>query len=280
MNEGREAFPEQRSWVAMSKLRMSLTLILVVSVLFSACSQSKKESQDPQKTAPEPLRVGMSPDYPPMIFMQEGKYAGVEADFARGLAREFMRPLLFVPMRWEQLIPALMDGKVDLIMSGMTATLARKMRIDFTEPYFTARLVAAMRAVDKGKYDSRESILQTQGSVGVIPGTTADAFVQRNMPKARRVAIAEVRHAALELKTMKIDLFISDGPAVVWLVSENEGELAGFWEALSEEPLAWGVRRGDREMLTAVNGILEKWKGDGTVDEVLNRWLPYLERIK
>lgn len=264
----------------MGKLRTRFTLLLLVLVLFSACSRSKQESQDLQATEPEPLRIGMSPDYPPMIFMQEGKYAGVEADFARGLAREFRRPLLFLPMRWEQLIPALMDGKVDLIMSGMTATLARKMRIDFTEPYFTARLVAAIRAVDKGKFDSRESILESDGSVGVIPGTTADAFVQRNMPKARRIAIAEVRHAALELKTMKIDLFISDGPGVVWLVSENEGDLAGFWEALSEEPLAWGVRRGDQEMLTAVNRILEKWKGDGTVDEVLNRWLPYLERIR
>jgi polar amino acid transport system substrate-binding protein len=154
------------------------------------------------------------------------------------------------------------------------------MRIDFTEPYFTAMLVGAMRSTDKEKFASKESVLTTQSSVGVIPGTTADAFVQRNLPNARRIAIAEIRHAALELKTMKIDLFISDGPGVVWLVSENEAELAGFWQALAEEPLAWGVRRGNQEMLTSVNRILEKWKSDGTVDKVLNRWLPYLERIK
>jgi polar amino acid transport system substrate-binding protein len=266
--------------MAMVKPRISIIVLVLVFLVFCACGKSKQDDQDLQKPEREPLRIGMTPNYPPMIFMQDGRYAGIEADFARGLAREFQRPLLFLPMKWEQLIPALLEGKIDLIMSGMTATLARKMRIDFSDPYFTAMLVGAMRSTDKEKYDSRESILQMHGSVGVIPGTTADAFVQRNLPNARRIAIAEVRHAALELKTMKIDLFISDGPGIVWLVSENEAELAGFWKALAEEPLAWGVRRGDEEMLTSVNRILEKWKSDGTVDEVLTRWLPYLERIK
>ena len=264
----------------MVKPRISIIALVLVSLLFSACGKSKQDDQDLRKPEREPLRIGITPNYPPMIFMQGGRYAGIEADFARGLSREFQRPLLFLPLQWEQLIPALMEGKIDLIMSGMTATLARKMRIDFSDPYFTAMLVGAMRSTDKEKYTSKESILQTQGNVGVIPGTTADAFVQKNLLRGRRIAIAEIRHAALELKTMKIDLFISDGPGIVWLVSENEAELAGFWEALAEEPLAWGVRRGDQEMLSAVNGILEKWMNDGTVDEVLTRWLPYLERIR
>jgi ABC-type amino acid transport substrate-binding protein len=266
----------------MSKLRITVLVLVVVPLVFNACGGPKQDYgiQDLDEIDREALRIGMSPDYPPMIFMLDGKYAGVEADFARGLARRFNRPLLFLPMRWEHLIPALMEGKIDLIMSGMTATLPRKMRINFTDSYFTAKLVVAMRSEDRMKYNSRESILQFSGSVGVIPGTTAEAFVQRNLPKARKIAIAEVRHAALELKTMKIDLFMSDGPGVVWLVSENEAELAGFWEPFGDEPLAWGVRREDQELLTTVNGILKEWKSDGTLDQILNRWLPYLEYIK
>jgi polar amino acid transport system substrate-binding protein len=215
-----------------------------------------------------------------MIFMLDGRYAGVEADFARLLAQKFGRSVYFLPMGWDLLIPSLMEGKVDLIMSGMTATLARKMRIQFTNPYFTARLVAAMRAEDAAKYDSREKILITSGNVGVIPGTTADVFVQTNLANARRVAVAEVRHAAQELKNKRIDLFMADGPGIVWLVSENEAQLTGFWEGFEQEPLAWGVRRDDEKLLNSVNSVLETWKSDGTVDKVLTRWLPYLERIK
>ena len=263
----------------MVKLRAVIIALLVSCLFFGACGKS----EDPeafQKVEPEPLRIGMSPNSPPMIFMLDGRYAGVEADFARLLARKFGQSVYFLPMGWDQLIPALMEGKVDLIMSGMTATQARQMRIRFTDPYFTARLVVAMRAEDANKYDSREDILKTPGNVGVIPGTTADAFVQKNLANARRVAIAEVRHAAQELKNKRIDLFMSDGPGIVWLVSENEAELVGFWEGFSQEPLAWGVRQDDEELLNSVNTILETWKSDGTVDKVLTRWLPYLERIK
>lgn len=264
----------------MMKSRTAIVALLVFCLFFGACGKSKQDSQDLRPPRPEPLRIGMNPNSPPMIFMLDGRYAGIEADFARLLARKFGRSVYFLPMGWEQLIPALMEGKVDLIMSGMTATLARQMRIRFTDSYFTARLVVAMRAEDANKYDSREKILKTPGNVGVIPGTTGDAFVQKSLANARRVAIAEVGHAALELKNKRIDLFISDGPGIVWLVSENEAELAGFWEGFSEEPLAWGVRRDDEELLNSVNSILETWKSDGTVDKVLTRWLPYLERIK
>lgn len=263
----------------MAKLRTVIIALLVSCLLLGACGKS----EDPeafQKIEPEPLRIGMTPNSPPMIFMLDGRYAGIEADFARLLAQKFGRSVFFLPMAWDTLIPALMEGKVDLIMSGMTATQARQMRIRYTDPYFTARLVVAMRAEDANKYNSREDILRTPGNVGVIPGTTADAFVQKNLANARRVAIAEVRHAAQELKNKRIDLFMSDGPGIVWLVSENEAELAGFWEGFSEEPLAWGVRRDNEELLNSVNSILATWKTDGTVDKVLTRWLPYLERIK
>jgi len=264
----------------MRQSRIAVIALLVSCLLFGACSKSKQDSQDLRPPQAEPLRIGMTPVSPPMIFMLDGRYAGVEADFARLLARKFGRAVYFLPMGWDKLIPALMEGKVDLVMSGMTATRARQMRIRFTDPYFSARLVVAMRSEDANKYDSREKILKTSGNVGVIPGTTADAFVQKSLVHARRVAIAEVRHAAQELKNKRIDLFMSDGPGIVWLVSENEAEISGFWEAFSEEPLAWGVRRDDEELLNSVNGILATWKTDGTVDKVLTRWLPYLERIK
>jgi ABC-type amino acid transport substrate-binding protein len=55
----------------------------------------------------------------------------------------------------------------------------------------------------------------------------------------------------------------------------------GIWEAFNEEYIAWGVRRDDRDFLMNVNGILGKWKEDGTLNEILFKWLPsqYLHRF-
>jgi polar amino acid transport system substrate-binding protein len=172
-----------------------------------------------------------------------------------------------------------MAGKIDIIMSGMTLTQGRTMQVDFTAPYFQVGLLACMRAEDIKKYDSLERMTKSNGNVGVIPGSSADAFVTRQFPRARKIAIAKAEHAALELETRRIDLFVADGPAVAWLVSRNEADLTAFWHPLVREEFAWGVRRGDRELLTAVNGILARWKSDGTLHRVLHHWLPYLDRI-
>ena len=62
--------------------------------------------------------------------------------------------------------------------------------------------------------------------------------------------------------------------AVPERVSENE-TLKGFWEPLNEEYLGWGVHRDDSKLLTQVNFILRNWKKNGTLKEVLSKWLPY-----
>jgi ABC-type amino acid transport substrate-binding protein len=81
------------------------------------------------------LRVGVSPDAPPIAFMREGRIVGVEPDLAQALVNHFQRPLALVPMDWQSLIPALLAGRVDAIMSGMTITQAREVRVAFADPY-------------------------------------------------------------------------------------------------------------------------------------------------
>ena len=270
------------------KKRTLLSAALVFGFfLFIGCSASQ-DAVKPQddtvkaddiKTAPL-LRVGINPNFPPLVFKLNGKITGVEPTLARLLAQALGRPMQYVEMKWEELIPALMAGEIDIIMSGMTRTKAREMRIRFSDPYFKGGLLAAMRADNAEKYSSIQRILETQGDIGVMSGTTSDVFVQRHIPNARRVSIATLNDAAFALKTRRIDLFLADGPAIVWLVSGNEADLTGLWERLDEEELAWGVRRGDQELLTAINTLLEKWKKDGTLNRVLSRWIPYLDEIK
>jgi ABC-type amino acid transport substrate-binding protein len=229
------------------------------------------------------LRVGITPNYPPMIFKMNEKITGVDADLARRLGKELNRPVQFVEMGWDQQITALLEGKIDIIMSAMTITEARKVRINFTDPYLKSGLVSAIRAGDASKYTSVKSILSEIPAVGVIKGTTGEAFVRKNMSTSPRiVTLLNVSDAAPELKSRRIDVFIYDAPAVVWLVSENEADIRGVWELLNEENLGWGVRKGDDDFLKQVNTILQSWKKDGTLNEILRSWLPaqYLERFK
>jgi ABC-type amino acid transport substrate-binding protein len=226
------------------------------------------------------LRVGITPNYPPLIFKEDKEYIGAEINFAKRLGETLKLEVDFLELGWEQLIPALFTGKIDIIMSGMSITDARKIRINFTEPYLQIGLLAAMRSGDASRYTSIQDILSTSSMVGVMENTTGDAFVQKNLPKANRLVFVKISDAVFALKQKKIDLFIHDAPAIAWTVSENEASLQALWEFLNREHLAWGVRYDDEEFLDTINKILKRWKTDGTLDRELVRWLPYLRRIK
>jgi len=269
-------------------MKLSLTKIAIFflfALLFAGCATSMTAGNDSssyvQSTQNE-LRVGITPNYPPIIFKQGDTITGVEAELARKLGEELQVPVRFVILDWEDEIPSLLNGTIDIIMSGMSITKAREIRINFTEPYLKSGLVAAFRAEDSKKYTSKDSILKGFVTVGAVKDTTGDAFVKNNFPNAiRKTSFSRAGDGVSELKRRAIDIFVNDAPYVIWAVSENEADISALWEPLTEESLAWGIRKEDGKFLMDVNSILKRWKQNGTLHEVLRHWLPegYFKRI-
>ncbi len=258
-----------------------LVLVLVAALLIwgGVIHSAEKGSADKAQVSQRPvLRVGVAPTYPPMIFKLNNKITGMEADFAALLGNILDRDVTFVELSFTQLITALMEGKIDIAMSGMTATKAREVRVSFTDPYLKIGQVAMMRVQDASKYNSLMSIRECSAAVGVVKGTTGEVYVRANFPKAGPiVTVNNVREGVDSLNFRRIDLFVYDAPAIVWLVSENEATLKGFWEPLNDEYLAWAVNRDNQALLKAANTALAMWKNDGTVAQLVKKWLPYLK---
>jgi polar amino acid transport system substrate-binding protein len=263
----------------MTRSPLRLVLLFVAITTWAGCAQDYYRADPPQAEVPlNALRVGVTPTYPPIVFRQGGQIAGVEADLARLLGARLGRPVYFADVAWDQQVDALLARRTDIIMSGMSVTEARAVRIAFTDPYLEVGLMAAVRTEDARRYGSREALLQAPATVGVVERTTGDVFVQQNFPNARRVPFSLAKDGALALRHRTIDVFVHDGPSIAWLVSANEADLAGLWQPLNRENLAWGVRRDDPELLAQINEALGVWKRDGTLTGVLVRWLPYLGR--
>jgi polar amino acid transport system substrate-binding protein len=244
---------------------------LVVAVAVAALVACGPSAPRPKK--PGILLVGLSPDTPPIAFRTGDQLTGLEVDFARRLAADLGREVRFVEMHFEDLIPALLDRRIDVIMSGMTITNARKFRLAFADPYLKSGLVGLVRREDFKRYDDVDRILGASGPVGVRRGTTGEKFVAERMPNARLVVYPTSADAALELRQNRIDLFINDAPVVAWLVSAHEADLAGVWKPLTHDELAWAFRPDDERLRTAANEILARWKADGTSKAILGRWL-------
>jgi len=249
-------------------------LICLFAICLAGCAA---KSQVVYEKAVKPLRIGISTTYPPVAFKEKvgGNPVGIEVDFAKKLSRKLSRPIQFVELKFDQLIPALLKNEIDIIMSGMSVTKARQVRIAFTEPYLTNGLMTLMRDETIKEYDTPEKLYSTTGTIGVQKDTTADTFVRRKCPYANVASYLLKSDAVRQLKNGTINFVVADAPAVAWYVSENETELTALFVPLTEEYLAWGVRHNDKQLQNSLNAVLNDWRKDGTLKAVLKSWLPY-----
>jgi len=221
-----------------------------------------------------PLRVGITPNLPPLAFKQNGKIVGIEADFAQQLGKELGREVKFVELDWEDQIPDLLDGKTDIIMSGMTVTKTRQFRVNFCAPYLRSGQMALVRREDLYRYALGFPVVPP-GVIGVEKATTGDFLVQQEFTLSKRKDFTSGEQAVKALKKKQIGLFIADAPTIWWLASENETDgLVSVPIQLTDELLAWAVNKSDPELLSDANKALGKWQQDGQATQLIKRWLP------
>lgn len=250
----------------MNSLRSLLLFFLVLPGLMPPLAIGAAETA--------PLRVGVTPLFPPMIYKEGGQFAGVEVDFANAIGKELGRRIQLVEVRWEDQIEALSEGRTDIIMSSMSITRARQLRAEFCQPYLRIGQMALIRREDGPKY-ALGFPLAPEGAIGVIKGTTGDFVVQQEFVRSKRKEMKAPEQAAKALLKGQVNLFICDSPVIWWLAGTHEAEgLAVVPIVLSEERLAWAVRRSDPALLEAVNGVLAKLQKDGRADGIIRRWIP------
>ena len=167
-------------------------------------------------------------------------------------------------------------------MSGMSITKMRQVRIEFSRPYFRT----GQMALTRNKYLKRIPHnyygihgMSIWARFGVVRGTVGETFVQQNFGRAKKIVPYETsRQAAEDLSKGRIDLLIHDGPIIFLLAAENETRgLAVIRSLLSEEYLAWGIRKNDLELLEAANNFVDMMIKKNELDPIINRWIPYKE---
>ena len=245
--------------------------LLLIAALISGCTS----------VAPDPsiLRVGVTPDSPPVIFKQGGSISGMEASFAEQLGEGLGRKVVFIEVPWKKQIDALERNKTDIIMSGMTITPARSVRVNFAVPYLRSGLTGLFRRDAynaKGLVNSL-AINQMKG-IGYVKNTSGEFFVMQNFSSFEKKGYSSAKAAARALKKGKVNIVIHDAPMLWQIFAENEAELVAFPEFLNVEPLAWAVRKSDLKMLDDINAQLKSMDEAGIRQRIIKNWIPVLNR--
>jgi polar amino acid transport system substrate-binding protein len=253
-------------------MRRRLLLIILFTGILTGCASTVTTTSPVADV--DPLRVGVVPNYEPVIFKQGGEIRGIEADLAGLMAESLGRSVELVELSWFELIPALEASRIDIIMSGMSVTPARREQVLFTDPYMQVGQMALIRTVDLGRISDPLSLYRTREKIGFEHGTTGEDFVSTRLAWAQPMGFNSPDTGIAALRAGLIAAFIHDAPTV-WRVagSATERELMGLYQPLTEEYLAWAVRKDDSRLRDALNAQLSVLRANGDLQRVLDRWI-------
>jgi ABC-type amino acid transport substrate-binding protein len=245
-----------------------LRLSLLVCLACLACA-------GPGGSRGRALRVGVAPDYAPVVFEQEGEIVGIEADLARGLGERLGRRIVFERFAERELLDALERGEVDVVMSGLSITPERAERVRFTLPYMQAGQLALIRSADLGRFGRIQTLRRSGARVGFVYGTTGERFVATELARATSFGFDDVESGVRSLRAGRIDFFVHDAPTI-WRIAGDpqQRDLHGLYQLLTREELAWAVRRDDAELKALLDTTLEQWKREGGIEPIIDRWIP------
>ncbi len=227
--------------------------------------------------SPAPLRVGFTPNYPPLCMMvlddSSGAVGGIEADFAAALARELSCPVAPVILPFDEQFAALREDRIDIAMAGFTVTPARSSIVSFCPPYMKNPLVALARADEAASFTSPASV-DAVSSVGVLAGSSAESFATRHFPRAQIVRVSKRKDVPSHLAASRFRIYIDDYAAAHALAAQHEAAVAVLPYALHPQSLAWAVAPDNTELLGAASAALRKWRANGFLEKTIRSYLP------
>jgi len=220
------------------------------------------------------LVVGMTADQPPLnMKTKDGKIVGLDADLARLLAGGMRVKLKIEPMPFKDLLPAVARGDVDMVISGVTITPERNMKVAFAGPYFVSGKSILTRSKTLAKLDNIDDINDAKFTFTALAGSTSEIFVKELLTKAKLVATKDYSSAAELLRSGEADALVADLPYCVFAgLRDPEKELDALSEPLTFEPLGIALPANDPLLMNLVQNVLTTLEGTGALEKIGERW--------
>jgi polar amino acid transport system substrate-binding protein len=268
----------------------ALTLaVLMVMSLFAGCS-GKKENQ---------LVMATNAAFPPYEFKDGNTYKGIDVEIAQAIADKLGMELVIEDVEFGAVLTGVSEGKYDFGMAGITVTETRKKSMDFSDTYATGIQVIIVK--DGSTITSLDDLFifneegdptglkNTDIKVGVQENTTGDIYSSsavsgwgfndlnedESIKTDRVVRFKTGAEAVSALKAGNVDCVIIDNEPAKSFVAANEGIhiLEGNNEYAIED-YAICVKKGNSELLGKINTALAELKKDGTIDGIIEKYIP------
>lgn len=214
------------------------------------------------------LKVGTSADFPPFEYQDEktGAYLGFDIDLIQAVGAAADMEVQIVNTAWDGLIPGLLTGNYDCIVSAMTITDERLKAVAFSDPYFSAGQVIVTRADDS----SIQTVEDLEGKkISVQIGTTGDlAASDIKGATVKRFNLAP--DAIQEVRNGSVPACIIDLAVAAEIATEYDD--IKFGEPFTMEYYGIAMRQNNTDLIKKINRALASVKASGEYDKIYANW--------
>lgn len=252
------------------KVRLLLYGLLIMGLIFSAVGCGGEQAEQ-TKTK---LTVGSETTFPPMEYMEGGEYVGFDMDLIRAIAEVQNMEVEISSLGFDALIPAIQTGQIDCAIAAISINDERKESVDFSEPYFQAGLIIAVKIEDNtinGLEDLEGKKIAAQ--IGTTGADACNGIKEKNA--ATEVSIYNsTGEAYMALENGVVEAVINDHPVTLnYIETEGKDKVKTVGEVFAaEDNYGIAVKKGNTELLNKLNDGLQKIKDDGTYDEIYAKW--------
>ena len=232
-------------------------------------SAEAAETEAAKEAAGGKLVMATNAEFPPYEYHDGDAIVGIDAEIAKAIADELGMELEIEDIAFDSIIPEIVSGKADMGLAGMTVTEDRMQSVDFSDTYAKAsQKIIVTEDSEIASPDDLKGVI-----VGVQLGTTGDIYVSDLEADGTTVERYSKGFEAVQaLSQGKIDAVVIDGEPAKTFVAETEG-LKILEESFTDEEYAIAVKKGNTELLEKINGALKTLKYNGTLDEIVAKYI-------
>jgi polar amino acid transport system substrate-binding protein len=219
------------------------------------------------------VRIGMDATYPPFESVNsKGEIVGFEVDYAKALCAQMKVTCTFQNQDWDGIIPALLSGKFDVILSSMNETPARKQKVLFSDVYYATPPVFATSASNKSN-DVSPAALKGK-IIGTQSSTTFAAYLQKHYADSTIKLYPGGDEPQLDLAAGRVDYVVGDSIVVGAFIDKKGNGCCRIVSDIKRDPTIFGpgvgaaFRPDDKDLAAMFNTAIAALNADGTFKKI------------
>jgi polar amino acid transport system substrate-binding protein len=258
-------------------LAVALAAVAAISVSLPAVAQSASQTLGSESVIETikkrgVIKIGLSLFVPWSMRDLNGDLIGFELDVGRELAKDMGVEVEFIPTSWDGIIPALVSGNFDVIISGMTVTPQRNLTVNFSEPYaFSGLTILANTAMTDGfaidDYNSEDVTFAARR------GATPAVYIANKFPKATLLLFDEDGAATQEVLNGNAHATMASEPGPSADARRNPETLnVPFNVAFDAGGEGFAIRKSDPDGLAFFNSWISRKHHTGWLKTTHDFW--------